>query len=73
MNLTEDLLEDPQFAEFRGLPDGRCRKNATGEYIGKRQATLFMTRDGREPLEKVLLGDHYPSYFGRTSTTYIAA
>jgi len=43
MNLTEDLLEDPQFVEFRGLPDGRCRKNPTGEYIGKRQVTLSMT------------------------------
>ena len=51
-----NILEDPEFIEFRGVLDGQMkRQNATGKYIEKKKASII-NRDGRETLGKGLVG-----------------
>ena len=56
-----NLLEDPEFAEFRGVLNGQMKKqNATGEYVERKQST-HITPEMEDILwEKGLLGDHCP-------------
>jgi len=59
----ENLLEDPKFAEFRGVL-------ATGEYI--EQATLVMAEMKDILWEKGLLGDHCPRTLLDTPVDYFS-
>ena len=61
-NRTEvNILEDPEFTEFRGVLDGQMKKqNATGRYIEKRKASVISIQMKERLWEKGLLGDHSP-------------
>ena len=56
-----NLLEDPEFAEFRGVLDvKRERQNATGKYIQKKKAGVIIIEMEERLREKGLLGNHSP-------------
>jgi hypothetical protein len=56
-----NLLEDPEFAAFRGVLDGQMkRQNATGKYIQKKKASVITIEMEESLWEKGLLGNHSP-------------